>query len=168
MSLITIYPRQFCSRINEGDSLIFSKGDVTVETLWSFLKDRTITVDSWSYERRVLDTALRLFGDFDQWLADNRANPRVIGYSAGFIDDTVNYINTGLRQMSPLTWLELLHEGDDAPSVTSTHFTPSHLSVQVGESTVQILQRWCAHPNGFEDLISTLHVLFGNAVRTAA
>jgi len=165
---ITVYPRHFVTRNNTGDGVILSKGDVTVETLMALLHDPKVRSDSWGFERRVLDSALRLFGDFDQWLADNRANPRVVGFAIGFLNDTLQFIETGERQMSPLNWYELLHEGDDVPAADPYQFTPSHLASKTGESTIQVLQRWCAHPNGFEDLISTLHVLFGNARRTLA
>lgn len=164
MSLITIYPRLYTSRSTDGNGVIVSKGDATVELLYGFLVNRTIPTTSWSFHKSVLETAIRLFGDFEQWLLDQNSNPRLIGFNEEFLEDTLNFIEGQPRAMSVQTWMELLHEDNSLIKAPDPSKFPSHrLSTRI--STVKTLQNWCSRPGGIEDLLCTMHILFGQAKR---
>ncbi len=163
MSQITVYPRLYTSRRDIGGSVLVSKGDATVETLYGFLVNRSVNVGSWEFQKRVLEAALRLFGNFDEWLRDQRDNPRVVGFNADFITDTLNFIQTGERQMAVQNWLELVSEGDDTVhSVSPTKYLAARRSGS-DQTTVRVLKDWCSQPNGLEDLLCSLNVFFGHS-----
>lgn len=169
MTSIVIHPRLFATRHKGGANVIMSEGDATVATLYELFANRLVDSTAWTYRRRVLDTALRLFDRMDEWLLLQSENAHMRGYNLEFIQDTLNFIRTGQRTMSIETWLELLHEqgeieqGSLDPRAAKTYFT-----LQAGEDTVGILQKWCGQPRGFQDLVCTLHVLFGHSRRTLA
>lgn len=167
MTAITIHPRLYASRHQGSESIVISEGDASVATLYELYVNRTVNTTAWAYRAKVLETALRLFGNFDEWLLLQSSNSHLSGYNLEFIQDTLNFIRTGQREMSLETWLELLHEQDDIKaSAVDMHAPKRYFSLQAGENTVQILQNWCAQPGGFQDLVCTLQILFGRSRRT--
>lgn len=164
MPQITIHPRLYTSRRASGGGVVVSKGDEAVQTLNEFLQNRMVNTFSWSYRRQVLDSALRLFGEFGPWLQDQLNNPRIVGYNLEFLKDTLQFIRTGRRDLCLANWFELVAEGDD--SANAAEISRSRInnfpSVR-GETTVQLLQAWCGHEGGIEDLVGTLHILFGRS-----
>lgn len=159
--LITIYPRLYTTR-SLGSGVVTSTGDITVTTLYQFLLDRTVNTVSWDYRKRVLATAMRMFGDFDQWLKDQRNNPQLVGFNFDFLVDTLQFIRTGNRQMAVANWLEIVGESV-MHSNSPNHLPGSGLSLDQSETTNALIQQWCSWPNGIEDLLCTLYVLFGPA-----
>lgn len=161
MSLITVYPSRFTSR-GEGEGVVIAHGDETVSALYDIYHARTAASRTWKYRRAVLETAMRLFGQFDIWLRDQRNNPKIIGSNRKFLEETVQYIHGGSRTLSVLVWKDLIDNADELGHAVSLQALGTDLKM-VGnrESTVQVLQQWLSRPNGIEDLILTLHVLFG-------
>lgn len=161
MTQIVSYPRLYTSRAPGPDQSIASNGDGSVALLYELYITRSVNTDTWSYRRRVLDCALRLFGDFDSWVADQSKNPHVVGYNSEFIYDTLRFLEGEPRRLPVQSWLELIAERDSEKPLE--FLNPHVLTAMRTESTVQILQKWCQRPSGFDDLICSLHVLFGRA-----
>lgn len=162
MSQIVIYPRLYTTRRPEGNGVIVTKGDATIETLYNFHVTNTINTTTWPFRKEVLDSALRLFGNFEDWLNDQLKNPRVVGYNQDFIKDCLLFTRTGRRELSVQNWLELVTESDNIQSSTEFSKVSSlHPSLNRGEASIQLIQNWCSHPSGIEDLIWSLHILFG-------
>lgn len=162
MSTITIYPRLYTTRRPFGDGVVTSQGDETVNTLFGFLQDRTVNTTGWTYRNKVFQCALRMFGDIDQWFKDQRNNPRITGYNLEFLKDTLQYIRTGVRELSIESWVELVAE-ENSHAAEPTHLIGKSLALGPQENTIKLLQAWCSRNGGFEDLVGTLHVLFGSA-----
>lgn len=164
MSQITIYPRLYTTRRANGEGVLVSKGDATVETLYEFHVNRTINTTAWPYRKQVLETALSLFGNFEQWLKDQYNNSRVSGHNEEFLKDTLQFIRTGRRDLCLESWIELVAEGNDLGHAAElTRVSPSDLILKRGETTILLLQNWCSQPKGLEDLVGTLHILFGRS-----
>jgi hypothetical protein len=104
MAILTFYPRRYTSRQLIGESHR-SVGDGDVMMLYEDITNHRVNSNTWGYRKRVIDTALRLFGNFNRWVQDQQDNPDVSGYNVLFLDDTLTYIKTGQRQMSPMTWV---------------------------------------------------------------
>jgi hypothetical protein len=169
MSSVTIHPRLFATASPSGQNIVISEGDSTVVTLYELYVNRLTNTTSWMYRKRVLQAALRLFGRMDEWLYTQSGNAHARGYNLEYIQDTLDFIRTGKRELSNETWIELLHEQDDVQQGALDARGPkSFFALKAGEDTPQLLQRWCAQPGGFQDLICTLHVLFGKSRRTLA
>lgn len=164
---IVVYPRGFTS-VGDGDGLVtLSKGDLAVELLYGMMNDRAHKHGFWGFQSQVIDAAIRLFGDFDAWVKAQREDPQLAGHAVQFIDDTLAYLETGERQMRHESWIGLISDTNQtarAASAASSAFNgPS-----TAPSTDRVLQRWCSHPNGVDDLLATLNLLFGRARVTLA
>ncbi len=159
MAAVMVYPRRFTSRLQSGQSQK-SHGDQEVVMLYEDLLNHRVSVKSWGYRKRVIDAALRLFGDFRRWTSDQQENPDVAGYNVLFIDDCLSFIRTGQRQMSPMTWIGLLNEGDSKEKAVIRFDLKDVPAKSV--STIDILQKWCSHEDGISDLALSLYVLFGS------
>lgn len=159
-----VYPRHYTSRRFDGDEVVVSSGDESVEMLFTSYLDRTVNISSWDFRRGILLHAKRLFGDLHEWFRLQLNNPNVIGYNRTFILDTVEYLKTGRRQLSVSTWFELIQEGGKGHTANAV---PTALQGHKGDvtsfSSDELMQKWVSMPNGFEDLINTLHLLFGRA-----
>lgn len=164
MSTITLYPRFYTTRREGGVGVVVSKGDMAVVALNEFLVDYSINTTGWQYRKQILDNAIRLFGDFQGWLQDQLHNPRIVGYNLEFLKDTLQFIRTGQRDMCLANWIELVAEGNDlakSPEIVKTK--ANHFSLEKGEDLISVIQRWCSHKDGIEDLAGTLNILFGQS-----
>ena len=166
MSGIISYPRCYVTADKQGDSVIVSTGDQTVQQLYDVFVNRTVPTNSWQFRKQVLLTALRLFGDFAEWLNLQSRNQMVVGNNAVFIHDTLNFIRTGQRELSVENWIELINETEDVRQTPGLRNGQTSFTLIAGETTVQLLQAWVAQPAGLQDLVCTLHVLFGQSRRT--
>lgn len=164
MSLIILYPSRFTSR-GDGEGVTVSQGDVTVRSLYDIYHARTAVSRSWNYRRSVIESAIRLFGNFDVWLRDQRNNPWIVGHNRKFIEETVDFIHGKPRLLSVHVWQDLIEDTSDIGRSLSINALGIDLSSKGrGESTTQMLQQWMSRPNGIDDLILTLNVLFGARV----
>lgn len=164
MSVI-VYPRLYTTRLPDGDSVVVSEGDESIEMLYKILLDRNTNSRSWPFYRNVLSNAMRLFGDLRTWIQDQKSNPNLVGYNAQFLMDTINFIETGKRELSVGTWSDLLTEGGTAHHANAVppHLTNSRATSEISDSSNLFLQKWVSQPNGLEDLLMTLHLCFGKA-----
>lgn len=170
MPQFTLYPRLYTTRRENGSGVLISEGDATVVALYEFFTNRTVPLTTWQYRKQVLETAIRLFGNIGQWLTDQDNNPRVVGYNLQFLKDTIRFVRTGERQMRPETWIELLAEADEH-SHPASHANNDYLRIGLlpdEVKTASFLAKWCAQPGGVDDLVCTLHVLFGRARKQAS
>lgn len=171
---ILIYPRGFMSM---ADPDVFpgaiqthaarfpekSPGDKAVEELFKLYISRTVNSDSWQYRKRVVATASRLFGDFKTWITLQAGfNDYVYGLNFDFLLDTWQFIRTGHRDMSPMTWQDLLLEHQESKLNVSN---PDRLTAFKWDDmkSEEIIGRWCSHDNGFGDMLCAMHTIFGVA-----
>lgn len=160
---IIVYPRLYQSTVPGENGVINSRGDQTIDDIFRSYDAGVVAVNNNELRFRTLDAALRLFGNFRDWMLLQRNNPNLIGYNAEFIKDTMRYIAKGERAMSPIVWLSLVSE-------KSTHAShPNHLAQEdMGfppeVDTAKLLQLWCGRPDGFQDLLQSLFVFFGTTL----
>lgn len=169
MRSVTTYPRGYqAKRIDVDRDQQVSSGDAEVEVLFRWYITRKVNPDTWDYRVKVLAAATRLFGsNFGEWASlQMRGNPFVYEYNYDFLLDTYNYLMTGERKLSLQSWEELLLENPKAVVLNTLQdrFSDdlSKLLPSVTK-TPDILQGWCSFENGFDDLIYSLHILFGTA-----
>lgn len=113
----------------------------------------------------LVDIAKRLLGKHkDQFLHLQHINGRLSDITREFIADTLNYIETGHRDMSIGTWLGLFLN----PEWPGDTYEPKNgiISVNIAKEPniypKNVIAKWLAHPDGFMDMLTTFHVLFGN------
>jgi hypothetical protein len=145
-----------------------------IEALYSAYIKRTVKTNDFNYREAVYKAAFDAFGtkDFHDWFKAQYKSPAAGQLHSDFLADTLEFIMRGRRDMPLENWASLLvitDEGNNIgpyPEKAKEFFgTKTPTSKPYGNRTnmVDILQDWCSKPNGFEDLLGTLHILFGAA-----
>lgn len=139
----------------------------------AYIKNINITGD-FKFKRRVLVLALNAFGtmNFYEWYKLQFRSLSAGDLHNRFLTDTIRFLQTGRRDMSIENWTEILtisDEGDkigmptreirDFFGLTGYDFTED---AKTNDSLLSVIALWCSKPNGFDDLIGTLHILFGD------
>lgn len=120
----------------------------------------------WDFQKRVVQEALRLLSGNYNWFILQDNNAQKVDWSYRFLIDTIRFIATGRREINIHQWPMLL---SDEP-VTGLQLIGGRSDIQdlfkklaLSTSTEAMLQKWCMQPKGFDDLMFTLHLLFGKA-----
>lgn len=152
----------------------YSEGDKEVSELFDQYMSGSISLESWKLRCGVITSAVRLIGDFRNFLRLQEKFVEKEGYRYEFLQDTLRFLRTGQRQVALPTWYTLV-EGDAAyepnPTKLSSRSSGAGLIALLEETGLQhssyaYLSEWCLKPAGVNDLLCTLHVLFGKYVRT--
>lgn len=144
-----------------------------VETLYAQYIKRAASTMSFEFREKVLIAALDAFGDknFYSWYKTQLQSPAVGDVHLRFLDDVLRFISTGRRQMSLETWASFLQMNDAGER--PQEFTPTAQEFfkiykdgvypSISQySLTNVIQQWLSQPGGIEDLLGTLHLLFGN------
>lgn len=144
----------------------------SVDKYWKAYLNRIGDTGTFQFRENVLLVALEAFGtmEFALWYSKQFVSPSVGDMHHRFLDDTLRFIQEGRREMCMENWSALLRQPDtpDTKELISDYaaqfFGISSTGMNYAPRSndlIDILQRWTAQPNGFEDLLSTLHILFG-------
>lgn len=137
-------------------------------------RDRSNSI-SFDFRENVLAVILTAFGteNFLYWFQTQLACPATGNIHRHFLDDTLRFITTGRREMSIENWHALVVVPSDVQTnvtkmspIAATFFYPDGNTAKKPQNTrlIEVVQQWCTQPRGFEDLIGTAHVMFGNIV----
>jgi len=143
-----------------------------VERLYAQHINRAPNSTSFEFKRSVLKTALSAFGTpmFDFWYRMQFKSPAAGQLHREFLEDTLRFISEGRRNVSLETWASLLtgeeqRQGGEQISQYAEEFfgiTSSGIHRHpMNRQFTEVIQSWCAKPNGLEDLLCTMHLLFG-------
>lgn len=158
------YPRGFIIPMVDG-GLIRNPGNPDVERLYDLLIGNLANVNGWSYRRLVFPTAMAVFGDFATFLSTQKLNPFLYGYNYEFLIDTLRFIETGRRRISVQNWFDLLLENHEPNNDwrTRSNAELESFTRKYRSDTAAVVSRWVSHDGGFNDLVVSMHILFGVA-----
>lgn len=186
------YPRGFLGAVlgmrgehlaaNSRPSLNYGTGGLTVapqtqpdtsnadvEALYNQYIHQHENTRNFEFCERVLRTALSAFGTvtFEAWFEAQYKNPSAGDLHGRFLLDTLKFLREGRRNVSLETWGSLIgiaSAGSDIGEMPqeAKEFFGIGQSYRESYSMTELLQRWMSQPSGFEDLLGTLHILFGN------
>lgn len=155
----------------QSEELRFVISNNNVETLWKQVKLGLLFTDNLEVREKIITNALLAFGteSFYEWFALQQVNPNLTDMHRRFLNDTLNFISTGKRAMNLLQWPHLIEVrpltgGDATPALKSDEFfgVRERLENRTDSKLTAIVPRWVSWPGGFEDLLGTMHVLFGD------
>lgn len=162
------YPRGFLRRLNRPVETPVTDGDVSINDLYNLYMSGKINHQGWGYRKEVIAAAARLLKNFPSFISMQRDNPYLYGYNYDFLQDTVNYIATGKRQLSIQAWKELMfeHMPPSGDYKTRSRFVVKPEAVEfINKDVSEVVSQWCSHPNGFEDLLLSMVMIFGKVWR---
>lgn len=143
-----------------------------VESLYSDYIRNVVATSSFEFRRRALQIAFQAFGTprFDIWMMAQYKNPAAGQLHGEFLEDTIHFLTTGRRNMALEAWSSLIIITDEGnrvgrmPESMIKFFdldSPANVRSTDNAHLVNIIQMWCSREGGLEDLIGTLHILFG-------
>lgn len=152
-----------------GDDL---KVNEDVEALYAHMISRVTTLDDFEFRESLLKAALTAFGtqQFDFWYSQQQYIPAAGNLHREFLEDTLQFIETGTRAMHVQTWNDLINSNDTGHRQTvlsekaMEFFGISSNGIRReprNGSLIDVLITWTSQPGGFMDLLYTLHILFG-------
>ena len=137
-----------------------------VEALYAEYVKKNPAWNSFEFRERILRTALEAFGlvSFESWYQSQHQSPACGDMHNEFLTDTLKFITTGQRRMHLMSWSSLLHMTDDGSAIgpvseEAEQFFKNRNHFMLND----VIQVWCSRDGGLEDLLGTLHILFGNA-----
>lgn len=180
-NLLQLYPRGFLGEVitgaaasRMGQGQFRSVPNPSVEALYVQYINRACNTTTVEFRRKVLTVALKAFGtrDFEVWISSQRQSPVAGDNHNGFIDDTLQFIMEGKRDLAIENWLPLIELADQGERMHE--HTPRareffgiqepgfHYRQPQNRNMIDVIQSWCSHSSGIEDMLCTMHVLFGN------
>lgn len=166
MAQFNVYPRGYMWEVPNTEDV---RGRIVpmpfhpeVKTLIDLWRSPGISPNAWHFRSVAIATAARVFGDFEKWLNLQLAvNDRVYDMNLRFLEDTVQYIRTGHRTTSVENWLMLVLDNQPPQDgVASAARSRASLTITPGEFK-DFIADWCQWSDGFDDMVCTMHVLFG-------
>lgn len=141
------------------------QGDPRVHALFVEFTNFPKRAVTWDFQKRVIDIAQELFEGEYSWFVRQDSNALLKDQNYAFVLDTVRYIATGRRKFSIHTWPALVTY--DVPVISESVAGRRDIyflmeSLHVPTKTNDFIQRWLSWPDGFNDMVYTLHLLFGS------
>lgn len=169
---VKTFPREYDGgRAQRIDLFTEEKGDPEITALWAEYRKPGVNTTTWTFRKKVIACAKRLLTNNRNVFTRTDGNPLVVEYNYKFLLDTIRYIGTGKRQISIHAWPDLLTH---LPKKTTADVRDRHdievMMRDVGLSTSAdtMIQMWCSHKGGFDDMVSSLNLMFGDIkLRTA-
>lgn len=177
MESAKLYPGGVVNRLG-GDKhlheaygrLIITKPDEKVAELYRSNFTAFVNNDTFEFKKEVIETCIRLYGDFYNWLQYQlKMNRFVYGVNQEFLIDTLWYIKTGERKVMLPVWESIITQYPDMGDVKSKLLDDtmvlsflSNSSNYTNPSSGYIAE-WTSHPDGFYDMLYTTYLLFGRA-----
>jgi len=163
---VKMFPRGYSGGQSQSTNQHSTRsGDRETNDLWNEYTAPENHSQTWAYRKRVIQCAKRLFGGRPSWFLSQDVNPMVVEYNYHFVLDTIRYIATGYRRISIHAWPDLLanHPKAAVDEVRERHdIADAFEQLALTTSADALIQAWCKHPHGFDDMICTLNLLFGD------
>jgi hypothetical protein len=168
LNALAVRVNVFTPQVNSVDA------NPMVESLYGKWINRAPETVGFDFKEKVLIAALGAFGteNFLDWYASQLYSPVFGDMHRRFLLDTLYFLINGRRNMSIENWTALVSVNDSGEKLEE--FNPQEREFfgikdpdaqyrqPQNRSLYEIIQLWVSHPSGFDDLVSTLHLLFGD------
>jgi hypothetical protein len=118
----------------------------------------------WEFRRKLINRSLDLFRHFPDWLNAQEDNPKMTPHMRAFLEDTLSFINTGRRRMAIFPRAHCIvaeQEIFPKPKYRQSRSAPK-LKAMLNVDGKDYMYHWLKHDNGFDDLLATVNVIFGD------
>lgn len=150
--------------------LIITRPDEKVIELYKSNFTTFVNNDSFEFKKQVIESCIRLYGDFYNWLRYQLTVNRFIhGNNQEFLIDTLWYIKTGERKVMLPVWDSILNQYPDMKAIKPTRLEDTTVSSFLMSPSnhvnpfSQYISEWLSHPDGIYDMLYTTYLLFGRA-----
>lgn len=139
-----------------------------VSSIYDALQDDHKILKDFDYRERVLLAAKHAFKSeyIVDWFSMQRKSQFLTTLHRKFLLDTLDYIATGHRYVNTESWLNIVEIREMSDVDKRCAYNPEIYFNEKGvlnytPKLIQTIGRWVQHPDGFQDLIRTLFIIFG-------
>lgn len=120
-----------------------------------------------NFREQVIKAAYMMFGSNSvyTWLRHQNQLANIGLLHARFIEETLTYIATGKeRATQTVQWIKLIEISNhkESSKLNIDDWFNTYSGLYVPADIVDFIQLWVAQPKGFEDLLISLFIIFGN------
>lgn len=142
-----------------------------IDSLWKQYKTGDRFINSMGFREQILTTALKAFGtqSFLEWCILQTKSPSFTEMHKRFMNDTFRFLMTGKRGVNILNWINLINVReltvrDDLPEYQYADYFGLDDRIEYRENItiVSAIKNWTSKVNGFDDLLGSLHIFFGD------
>lgn len=126
---------------------------------------------NFDFREKILKAGLNAFGtkDFYSWAESQTKSPFFSDTHKRFLHDTFEYIKNGKRSFPTFSWMRIIQIKDLSYADGELNYDLDRFFKFVNHASIpkdllSIIQLWVSHPDGIEDLLMSLHILFGSEV----
>lgn len=153
------------ANLNARERVSVSAGNV--EALYKEFMAQYRTPKSLSFIEDLYAVAVNAFGtaNFYDWLHMQTQNPFFTSDHRDFLNETLEFIFGRERLVSMGSWRVVVnfHMNEAGPVVKDYRYQQYFLDRDPSlQSVTSIVRTWMARPGGAQDLLATLHILFGD------
>lgn len=156
-------------KVAHRDRTVISNTEI--EHLYKTLCQAAWIPNNLAFTERALRAALSCFGtrSFFDWCELQTQSAYFTDLHKQFLNDTFTFITTGQRRIMLQTWLATV-DMKPAPPKLMHHDYAYRQYFKMEQAALlrrpfgvkDTVQAWCSQPGGLEDMITTLHILFGD------
>lgn len=145
----------------------YSKDVTSLFNRWSANPD---LIKEFDFRDEIIKVTMASFAcpSFYRWLVLQKESPALSQLHRMFLIDLLeSLIGSGQRLMEPVQWISLLETNtaektEEIKIEIESYFDQFGKSAQfLPSSFYDIVQLWLSRPQGFEDLLTTLYIIFG-------
>lgn len=139
--------------------------DYVIARQWHILNaDHTGKANTLEFIRKTINRALDLLRYLPDWLEAQENNPRLTPHMRAFLEDTIDFINTGRRKMDVVTRAGCIYYEINLTKrpVYRTSRSAPKLRKMLNVDGLDYMYNWLNHPRGFDDMLATVNVFFGS------
>ncbi len=176
MYKVHVYPRGFMSgarnddvepgvELNSSPVTVEVEGDHVIMALFNEYQAKAYIRHSPEFQLQVVKRMIQLLGPINLWVNRQVSRNRFLyDQNYEFLIDTLKFIHTGRRGISNLmSWYQLLSEYPDSiPGVCQDRWNSVVRKISQ-PLTEDLIAMWLSHPTGFDDLMMTAFIMFGDS-----
>lgn len=134
---------------------------------WS--KNNTL-IKTMEFREKIIKAAKNAFNNISiyNWLNIQKYANTVTSTHVNFISETIDFVLGSPRSIQTSQWIRLLEVSEKAQSINldiDKYFNKNNIQNQVKFSSsllTDFIVTWVSQPNGFEDMLLSLYVIFGD------
>lgn len=134
---------------------------------WS--KNNTL-IKTMEFREKIIKAAKNAFNNVSiyNWLNTQKYANTVTSTHENFISETIGFVLGSPRSIQTSQWIRLLEVSEKAQSINldiDKYFNRNNIQNQLKFSSsllTDFIVRWVSQPNGFEDMLLSLYVIFGD------
>lgn len=147
------------------DKLVVANRDI--ETLYQQMRVKARSPRQADFIGDVAAACANAFGcdTFYEWCHMQLESPYFTADHREYLNDAILFLTTGNRNYTHATWASLLQRR--RATLTDRNVALNHaVLVRYGkpDNTINVVSKWFQHPGGVEDLLRTLHLIFGEII----